>query len=143
DYALTPQQRLKPATHPDVDAFLLLHAEASFNASPHGICLFVRPREESKSGALPAEEGESMRLARCLEDSLRQGGFLVDGIFQAPLLPLGRGDLPTVMVELGYLTNPQDATLLRDPGEQAKIGEALFAGLKKFAEGHKDKEAAQ
>ena len=143
DYALTPTQRLKPATHPDVDAFLLLHAEGSFNASPHGICLFVRPREESKSGVLPAEEGASMRLARCLEESLRQGGFLVDGIFRAPLLPLGRGDLPTVMVELGFLTNPQDAALLRNEGEQEKIAEALFAGLKKFAEGHKDKEKTQ
>jgi N-acetylmuramoyl-L-alanine amidase len=138
DYALTPQQRLEPAGHPDVDAFLLLHAEAAFNVSPHGICLLVRPQEESENGVLPAEEGESMRLARCLEESLRQDGFLVDGIFRAPLLPLGRGNLPTVMLELGFLSNPEDAALLRDQSAQEKLAEALFTGLKKFANGQKE-----
>jgi len=56
----------------------------------------------------------------------------VAGIIQAPLLPLGRGNLPTVLVELGYLTNTADRALLRDPAGQEKVAGALFAGLKNY-----------
>ena len=49
-------------------------------------------------------------------------------------LPLGRGDLPTVLVELGYLTNPDDLAQLRDAAGQEKLAGALYAGLKDFAD---------
>lgn len=138
DYALTAEQRLEVAARPEADVLLLLHAQAAFAPDPHGITLLVRPREESAEGALPPGEGGSIRLARHLAASLRGAGIEVAGIIQAPLLPLGRGDLPTVLVELGYLTNPGDQTLLRDPAGQEKLAAALLAGLKSFGESWKE-----
>jgi N-acetylmuramoyl-L-alanine amidase len=96
------------------------------------VTLIVRPQEETAQGALPRGEGGSIRLARLLAAALRRSGVEVAGILQAPLLPLGRGDLPTVLVELGYLTNNADRELLRDPLGQEKLAEALFAGLKNY-----------
>lgn len=138
DYSLTPQQRIEPAGRPDADVLIQLHVQASFGPAPHGVTLIVRPQEETAQGSLPRGEGESIRLARFLAVALRDSGVEVAGIIQAPLLPLGRGDLPTVLVELGYLTNPDDKALLRDPAGQEKLAGALFAGLKNYADAHKE-----
>lgn len=134
DYSLTAAQRLEPATRPEVDVLLQLHAQAAFAPAPHGVTLFVRPQEETAAGALPRGEGGSIHLARHLAAALRSSGIDVAGIIQAPLLPLGRGNLPTVLVELGYLTNTADRQLLRDAAGQEKLAGALFAGLKNFAD---------
>ncbi|HKK01846.1 MAG TPA: N-acetylmuramoyl-L-alanine amidase [Desulfuromonadales bacterium] len=140
DYTVTRRQRLATADHPDVDAFLILHAQAAFTPAAHGVILFVRPKEESAAGT-PAEVGggESMRLARSLADALSAAGFTVDGTWRAPLLPLGRGDLPTVLVEMGYLTNPADQSMLSDPAGDERLAGALFNGLKSFADHAKPK----
>ncbi|NIQ94426.1 MAG: N-acetylmuramoyl-L-alanine amidase, partial [Desulfuromonadales bacterium] len=50
--------------------------------------------------------------------ALEKRGFRVNGIIEAPLLPLGRGNLPTVLVEMGYLSNPEDRQRLQDPEHQ-------------------------
>lgn len=138
DYQLTPTQRLEPVARPDTDVLILLHAQSSFGPAPHGVTLIVRPQEETAHGAVPHGEGESIRLARSLAAALSKSGVEVAGIIQAPLLPLGRGDLPTVLIELGYLTNTADRMLLRDPAGQEKVAGALFAGLKNYIDGQQE-----
>lgn len=134
DYSLSQAQRVEPAARPDVDVLVQLHAQASFSPVPRGVTLIVRPQEETAQGTLLSGEGGSIRLARVLAAALRNSGFEVAGIRQAPLLPLGRGNLPTVLVELGYLTNTGDRELLRTPSGQEKLAGALFAGLKNYAD---------
>lgn len=134
DYTLTPQQRLEPAAQSEVDAFISLHAQSSFRAEPQGVALVVRPREEYEGLSLDATQGGSMKLAQHLGRSLESAGFRVSGIYQAPLLPLGRGNLPTVLVELGYLSHPENLARLTDPAGQEALAQALFAGLSSFAD---------
>lgn len=138
DYGLSSQKRMEVAAQPDVDALLLLHAQGSFSPEAHGALLVVRPSEEYGGETIPAEDGASMRLARQLKKSLEGAGLVVAEILKAPLAPLGRGNLPTVMIELGYLTNPIDAILLHNPDGQEKLAAALFTGLKAFAEDEKE-----
>ena len=139
DYALTPKQRLEPATRTDVDALILLHAQGSFRSASRGVSLVVRPLEEYVEQTLAAAEGDSMLLARSLDKVLRAEGFEVDGIYQAPLPALGRGNLPTVLMELGYLTNPDDKHLLSNPGGQERLAKAIFTGLQGFADKMKER----
>lgn len=138
DYALSREKRLKDAARDKVDAFILLHAEASFDSRPEGILLFVRPPEAAPGGEAAAAD-DSLELARALQQSLTKAGLPVDGIVQAPLLPLGRGNLPTVLVEMGYLSNPADLARLKDPAGREQLAQALYGGLKAFAEDHKEK----
>jgi len=147
DYGLTQQQRLEPAIKEDVDAFLLLHAQGSFSPNHHGITLLIRPdiaefEPTDGNGTVPADlpaavgagqANESRRLAESLKSALGRAGFLVTGIKESPLFPLGVGDLPTVMVETGYLTNYEDFTALRDTQTQERMAQALYKGLKSFA----------
>lgn len=136
DYEPSAEQRLKAAAHPDVDVLLQLHVQAALYPTPSGVMLFVRPAEERDGKILPAAGGGSMRLARSLEAALRQAGIPVAGVFAAPLLPLGHGDLPTVLVEAGYLSNPADRARLADPAGRQALATALFAGLKDFSQEH-------
>ncbi len=134
DYQPSAEQRLKAAAHPDVDVLLQLHVQAALSPTPSGVMLFVRPAEERDGKVLPAAGGGSMRLARDLEAALRQAGIPVAGVFSAPLLPLGRGDLPTVLVEAGFLSNPADQARLADPAGRQSLAAALFTGLKAFSQ---------
>ncbi len=126
DYALSLEDHLKPAAEPDVDAMLLLHAQAAFSPTPSGIYLYIRSDEESKV------DGESLRLATALAKALREDGLTVRDIAAAPLLPLGRGDLPTVLIEMGYLSHEEDSLLLMKEEGQVRLATALFNGLKAF-----------
>ena len=133
DYALTQDQRLQAFAQSDADVLLVLHAQAALNSAPHGIVLFVRPLEEQASGTVAEKDG-SMQLAQMLKASLLAAGLPVHGILRAPLLPLGRGDLPTVLVEMGYLSHVDDQTRLTVEEGQNALASALFNGLNTFVE---------
>ena len=130
DYSLTEAQRFAAIDKPEVDALVLLHAQAALNDNPRGAVLFVRPREEgSADGGM-----DSMALAVQLRQALNRAGIEVAAIERAPLLPLGQGNLPTVLVELGYLSNPIDHELLGQTAGHERLAEALYRGLQAFAQ---------
>jgi N-acetylmuramoyl-L-alanine amidase len=129
DYSITAAQRFAAVNKPEVDALILLHAQASLSESAHGAVLFIRPQEQRVADG----GGDSMALAVQLSHALGQAGISVAAIKRAPLLPLGQGDLPTVLVELGYLSNPTDREILGKSAGQERLAEALYLGLKAFA----------
>ena len=126
DYALSLEEHLKPATEPDVDALLLIHAQVAVNSTASGIYLYIRNDEESQG------DGESLRLANSLSQALKNEGLTVQAILEAPLLPLGRGDLPTVLIEMGFLSHPEENLLLGDEEGQVRMASGLFNGLESF-----------
>jgi len=134
DYTLSPQQRFAQANRPETDILVLLHAENAFSDRPHGVILAVRPEEEggpSRSGA-PSKKAESRDLARELAVALKKSGLTVRDPLEVQLLPLGQGNLPTVMIETGFLSNTQDRTRLTDDRELEHLASAIFQGLKAY-----------
>lgn len=140
DYSLTWQQRFETANRPEADLLIILHSQASFSPESRGVTLLIRSREDAGEET-PHGEEESLRLARSLERAFKGSDFVDEGIVRAPLLPLGRGNLPTVLVEMGYLTNAEDKALLGSPEGEEKLAEALFKGMKEYAD--KQKEVAR
>ncbi|MCF6178229.1 MAG: N-acetylmuramoyl-L-alanine amidase [Geopsychrobacter sp.] len=130
DYELTPKQRLEPVTHEEVDAWLLLHAEGGFSTTAQGVVLFVRSPQANRLAEGP---DASRQLADELLASFQQADIPVVGILSSPLIPLGRGSLPTVLLELGYLTNPTDLQRLRSAGGQQQLAQAIYQGLENFS----------
>ncbi len=139
DYALTWKKRFEPATRDDVDALISIHAQGAFSPAAKGVTLFVRPqKQESDEAAAGTKTGESLRLANALKASLAKEGLSVGDIIEAPLLPLGRGDLPAVLIELGYLSNAEDKSRLTDSQGLDQVTRALYAGLKAYADKQKE-----
>lgn len=54
------------------------------------------------------------------------------GVKQAPFMVLIGATMPSVLAEVSFLTNRQDAALLRTPNHRQQIAEALFGGVMKY-----------
>jgi N-acetylmuramoyl-L-alanine amidase len=67
--------------------------------------------------------GEIGEVARLIKNAHRYAGFRV---LKAP-------DVPSVLVELGYLSNEQDEKLLNDPQWRSQIADSLVEAVARFA----------
>jgi N-acetylmuramoyl-L-alanine amidase len=56
------------------------------------------------------------------------------GVKSAPLLVLVGAKVPSVLVEVGFLSNPREEALLRKSDYRQKLAEALFRGISRYAE---------
>ncbi|MDX2495126.1 MAG: N-acetylmuramoyl-L-alanine amidase [Desulfuromusa sp.] len=143
DYELTMEQRLQSASKEDVDAWILLHAQAAFSTELNGVTLFIRAEEMTKNVSeenvvKPVKRG-SLLLANNLALALRESAIKVRGIYPSSRLSLGRGNLPTVQIELGFLSNPEELQKLQSVDYQNKIVQALYTGIRNYAKQSKEK----
>lgn len=147
DYAVSRQQRLETVASRHADVLVSLHAQSFFSPDAQGVMLFIPgPGAISLVGgdappapvaAAPAVNA-SLALAGALREALVADNFAVAPIQERNLLPLGQGDLPRVLVEMGSLTNPDDLTRLRDPARQQQLAKALYRGLEAFLKNYQN-----
>jgi N-acetylmuramoyl-L-alanine amidase len=56
------------------------------------------------------------------------------GVKKAPFVVLIGANMPSVLAEIGFLTNAREEALLRKPDYRQKLAEALYRGLSRYAE---------
>lgn len=61
-------------------------------------------------------------VGRLHKSSVQQAGFLV----------LKSPDIPSILVETAFISNPEEEQLLRSSGHQERIAEALLAGVREY-----------
>ena len=66
------------------------------------------------------------RVGRRHKRRIEQAGFLV----------LKSPDIPSILVETGFLTNPSDAKRLSNPKHQEKVARAILDGIHRFFDGN-------
>jgi N-acetylmuramoyl-L-alanine amidase len=127
----------------DGGLFISLHANKVFRHGPHGVVVYSFGRGHGRSDRhhrrrrkvppLPAPPAEEIRagaaLASDLARDLRREGLRVDAVEHAEYYVLKNPRTPSVLVELGYLSNPAEAKLLADPKYQDRLAAALADGL--------------
>lgn len=99
------------------DAFVSVH----YNSSPKKV-----------SGTLTFyySESDDLRLARSIETRLGQGiGLRSNGLSYGNYHILRENRLPAVLVELGFLSNPADESVVRTSSYQKKAAKAIADGL--------------
>jgi N-acetylmuramoyl-L-alanine amidase len=120
-----------------------LHANKVFRHGPHGIVVYSfgqghgrsdrHHRRHRKVPPLPSPPSEEARagavLAAELARGLRRSGLRVEAMDRAGYYVLKNPRTPSVLVELGYLSNPAEAKLLADPRYQDRLAAALADGL--------------
>jgi N-acetylmuramoyl-L-alanine amidase len=57
------------------------------------------------------------------------------GVRKAPFVVLIGAAMPSILTEIGFLSNPKEEALLRRPDYRQKIAEALFRGIAQYAGG--------
>lgn len=99
------------------DAFISIHYNSSLKKT---------------SGTLTFYQSESkdLRLSRAIESKLSQGiGLKSNGIAYGDFHVLRENAVPSSLVELGFLTNPYDESIVRKPSYQKKAAQAIAEGL--------------
>lgn len=76
---------------------------------------------------------ESQRFASLVQEELNLTlGLRNRGVKQAPFLVLMGATMPAVLVELGFLSNPEEEAKLRSPIYQAELVDSLFRAIRRF-----------
>jgi N-acetylmuramoyl-L-alanine amidase len=78
---------------------------------------------------------ESKELAEDVQDSLskriQKSGKTVRnrGVRKAPFVVLIGADMPSILTEISFLSNPADEKLLKQPEQRQKVAEGLYQGM--------------
>ncbi len=163
DQAVPLDDRAALANTNKADLFVSLHANASLRPATRGAQVYILAADPAGdaarravlgAGSLPALGGgsrdvelilwemaqvrhvhESAAFAAILEEELR-GRLAVSQppVHQGPFRVLAAANMPAVLVEVGYLTNPDDEKLLKSGPHQDLVAQALLQAIVRFRE---------
>ena len=159
DRSVPVDERASVANNNKADLFISLHANGSMRPATSGLSIYVAAfdKEAAQASAgggerVPTFGGgsreielvpwdlaqtrhldQSAAFAELLEQALHDRVPLAPhAVDRAPLRVLESANMPAVLVELGYLTNPEQAKLLATDVFQNTIVQALFDAIVKF-----------
>ena len=106
----------------DAEIFISIHCNAFSNPQSNGMETFYY-------SASP----ESYRLAALLNDELlRYGGLNNRGIKSANFYVIKHSNCPSSLIELGFITNYEEESLLADDEYQNRLAQAIVAAINRF-----------
>ena len=94
-----------------------------------------------KKIALKDKIEESREFASDVEGSLYAGlqkgnaGLKDRGVKKAPFVVLIGANMPSILAEISFVTNPKDAEQLRDPEYRERVAESLYKGIARYEGG--------
>ena len=124
----------------------------NFTSDPQALEVAARENAVSDAGvhqlsdlvrkiALKDKIDESREFAADVDQSLYHGlsdgavDFKDRGVKKAPFVVLIGAQMPSVLAEISFLTNPEDARLLRQAAWRERIAESLAAGVERYLSG--------
>ncbi len=104
------------------DIFLSIHANSFSNPTVNGTATYYYPKSNNDS-----------LLAQSIQDSYIQATGLQDrGIAQANFYVVKHTNMPASLIELAFISNPNEEKLLIDSQFQLKMAQGIFQGLDSF-----------
>ncbi len=91
--------------------------------------------------ALQDKIDESREFGACIQKSLYIASTRIDprsrdrGVRKAPFVVLIGASMPSVLAEIGFISNPRDASALRKSEARKKIADALYQGVAAYSNG--------
>jgi N-acetylmuramoyl-L-alanine amidase len=83
--------------------------------------------------ALTAAQADSSRLAYVIQEQLVTATGDADrGVHQAPFFVLTGARMPAILLELGFISNPEEEQKLRTPAYQGILAQAIVDGIKRY-----------
>lgn len=117
-------ERVRLARRVGANLFISVHANA-FDAREHGAQVFFNPASPQSEKLAVAIQEEIRRLLKNTDrEALGLDAFV-----------LRTQDIPAVIVEVGFLSNPQEEKLLNNPTYQRQMALAICAGIGKYLAG--------
>lgn len=137
---------------PDADARGVETYYLNFTTQPDALQVAARENAVSdqsihqlsdlvKKIALKDKIDESREFAadvqQSLYDGLRKGnpGLKNRGVKKAPFVVLIGANMPSILAEISFVTNPKDAHELEEPAYRERVAESLYRGVAKYEAG--------
>ncbi|AFC32738.1 putative N-acetylmuramoyl-L-alanine amidase [Paenibacillus mucilaginosus 3016] len=118
-------QRSHLAKEVSPKVMISLHVNSAKNSSKRGALLIHQKGKESR------------KLALCLQEALNPlYGTDTEPVYGRSYYLMKHVKAPSVIVEMGYLTNEEDRRLLLDAASQQKIAERIAAGVRTYLDVH-------
>ncbi len=163
DVFIPLEERTAIANTRAADLFLSVHANASRNPTARGIETYflnfaqnphaesVAARENAISSAtlkdlqglvkaitLNSKIDESRDFATSVQEAMvqhqRSQGVLDRGVHTAPFYVLIGANMPSILAEIAFVTNPDDERRLRTPEMREEIAKSLYKGVRAYLE---------
>lgn len=144
DFYVPLDQRVERGRAAGAAAFVSLHINKVRQKDMQGVTVFAYGKAPFKltrrmrhgPPPLPAPPSSriqaSLELAKNMARDLRRAGFKSGSPERAEYYVLKNPEVPAVLVELGYLSNPDEARRLGDPAYQDRLVEALARSLSAY-----------
>lgn len=128
EIAISNIERCKVAHEAGADVAIHIHADGNNDSSVHGVSVLV------PSGDLlgtPSIREESNRLGQLMVDAVAEKtGAKNRGISpRTDMVAFNHSEIPTVLIEMGFLTNPEEEKLLETEEYQGKIVEGMVESI--------------
>ena len=162
DDAFVPlETRTAIANQAEADLFLSIHANAShissirgfetyflnFTTSREGLQIAARENAASQRSISELQDIVSTILLRDKVDESREFATHVQrsmatrkrfgkdrGVKQAPFIVLVGANMPSILSEVSFISNPDDERLLKGEDRRQQIAEALFEGVRSYSD---------
>ena len=154
DYRLNIPSRTATANHWEADLFISLHTGGSFLHKANGITIFyckeiaAAPLTFDPDQSKPLKSGNAQTpwkniqsqhqatgkvLAQLIQNCINEHpGFVKSKVQGAPLMVLEGADMPALLIEIGYLTNPAEEKKLNDTSMLSGLAEGICKGIDNF-----------
>jgi len=116
------QARSNVANNNKADVFVSIHINAFSNPTVGGTATYYYKNSSY-----------SAMLAQNIQDNLIKSGGLMDrGVYAAGFYVLKHTDMPAVLAELGFISNPNEERSLMLPQTQLQMAQGIVQGLEDF-----------
>jgi N-acetylmuramoyl-L-alanine amidase len=108
-----------------------IHADGSTDPSQHGVKTLVPALRRGWTDDIYARSlraGRDVQAAVARTTRAKNVGIL----FRSDLTGFNWANVPAILVETGFMTNPTEGRLLRSPGYQLKVARGLVAGAQAY-----------
>jgi N-acetylmuramoyl-L-alanine amidase len=133
DFFVALPERAEIANAGHADLFLSIHANSAPVQSAAGTeTWFLNPEGQP-------DRSESRKVAETIQRSIFALATLSNsaarnrGARHAPFVVLTRAEMPSILAEIGFLSNPADEFNLSLPEYRQRIAEALYAGVREYS----------
>jgi N-acetylmuramoyl-L-alanine amidase len=117
--------------------FVAAHSNTSDHHLIDGVELWSRQQANSIGQvAMHSSIDDSQKLGQHLKQGFKQAGIRLQHsqVQSANFMVLKNIDMPSVLVEMGFISNPEQDRLLQYTAYQARLASSLVSGLVKFVE---------